>query len=675
MVWGDNGNSIALFDSISPLWHKLGRIWKLNSNMPSKSSHTTMVSSSNINVITLHDGLYSINRSVSPILNSSATFGPQTTNDLHLSFVCPEVYPTFSVLAKRSIDNKCFGYIFDSGGNIRKVNDGDTTLVAQDAKGHQIDFYKKSNILFLQLDGEGSSDYKIVIPLNNLPDFPIIHGIEDDDIVDIQGVSDSTRVSPGGHVFRESHYSVLLNVNAGLPLYLSSFCVNGFSDTGNQLELSYEIASKLKGYRKNRSILLVNESSDFSNPEDVDQRIACTNFDVDRQKLMFHNIFFKKDSISYFTFGTYDGMIADFTPIRDHCDDAINTGQLIIDIKCGSPLYNVKLKDVSENIPIRDSTLLGVTPNEYIVDCNFGTNHLSIDSLEEGEYELYLTQKGGTNIYASPYYSDDRYYSVEVGTVNSSRSASWIVTDTISNYMAGFTNGNGHVSAGFHIEGSRVYYLYNGSVIWDIQHIIPGDSLAVCIDSSGLHLIYNNSTLNRTPLNCSGGFKAQFQRSEATLGNVLFTGDTSNETISDESVLVEQVLPFTISKLVYIGNDCNTTTRNEVIDIDAPTMNQAPRRTLDDDLNQTNGVNEILANNGALQITPNGSGNFTAQLMTADTGIAQLLVFDTAGRMIAQGTMSGDHVKTASFSVPALGVYIVKVLTDHEEYSEKIICK
>ena len=108
---------------------------------------------------------------------------------------------------------------------------------------------------------------------------------------------------------------------------------------------------------------------------------------------------------------------------------------------------------------------------------------------------------------------------------------------------------------------------------------------------------------------------------------------------------------------------------------DTPTMNQAPRRTLDDDLNQTNGVNEILANNGAFQITPNGSGNFTAQLTTSDTGIAQLLVFDTAGRMIAQGTMSGDHVKTASFSVPALGVYIVKVLTDHEEYSEKIICK
>lgn len=151
MVWGDNGSSIALFDSISPLWHKLGRIWKLNSNMPSKSSHTTMVSSSNINVITLHDGLYSINRSVSPILNSSATFGPQTTNDLHLSFVCPEVYPTFSVLAKRSIDNKCFGYIFDSGGNIRKVNDGDTTLVAQDAKGHQIDFYKKATFFSYSL--------------------------------------------------------------------------------------------------------------------------------------------------------------------------------------------------------------------------------------------------------------------------------------------------------------------------------------------------------------------------------------------------------------------------------------------------------------------------------------------------------------------------------------------
>lgn len=677
MVWGDNGGSLTMSDALDSLWHKIGRIWKVNSNMPSRSSSSTTVTSSNIYVTTLRDGLYSINRVDSQVLPSSATFGPQTTNDLHLSFVCPEVYPTFSVLVKRSNDSKCFGYIFDTGGIVKKVTDGDTTEVAQNSQGHQIDFYKKGNNLFLQFDGEGSSDYKIVIPNSNFPDFPIIHGRDNGDPVngfDLV-VLDSTLINPGGLVFRESYYSIQLNVNAGASLNINSFCVNGFSDTGNQLELSYNIVSSLRGYRKNRSILLVNESSEFNHPEEVDQRIACTNFDVDRQKLMFHNIFFKKDSISYFTFGTYDGMIADFTPIRDHCDDAINTGQLIIDIKCGSPLYNVKLKDVSENIPTRDSTLLGVTPNEYIVDCNFGTNHLSIDSLEEGEYELYLTQKGGTNIYASPYYSDDRYYSVEVGTVNSSRSASWIVTDTISNYMAGFTNGNGHVSAGFHIEGSRVYYLYNGSVIWDIQHIIPGDSLAVCIDSSGLHLIYNNSTLNRTPLNCSGGFKAQFQRGEATLGNVLFTGVTSNETISDESVLVEQVLPFTISKLVYIGNDCDTTTRNEVIDIDAPTMNQAPRRTLDDDLNQTNGVNEILANNGALQITPNGSGNFTAQLMTADTGIAQLLVFDTAGRMIAQGTMSGDHVKTASFSVPALGVYIVKVLTDHEEYSEKIICK
>jgi hypothetical protein len=43
--------------------------------------------------------------------------------------------------------------------------------------------------------------------------------------------------------------------------------------------------------------------------------------------------------------------------------------------------------------------------------------------------------------------------------------------------------------------------------------------------------------------------------------------------------------------------------------------------------------------------------------------------------MIAEGTMSGSAVKTASFSVPAFGVYIVKVLTDHEEDSEKILCK
>ena len=95
-----------------------------------------------------------------------------------------------------------------------------------------------------------------------------------------------------------------------------------------------------------------------------------------------------------------------------------------------------------------------------------------------------------------------------------------------------------------------------------------------------------------------------------------------------------------------------------------------PRRNYAD-----SGIDDLVEDNGSLRIKPQGGQDFTAELTTSDTGIAQLLVFDTMGRLVAEGTMSNSAVKTVSFSVPAFGVYIVKVLTDHEEYSEKILCK
>lgn len=686
MIWGDDGGPITLSDSTSTdsLWNIMGRIWKLSSNMPSRSSNTTSFTTDNIFVTPLCDGLYSIHRPVSESQNSSVTFGPQTEDDLHLSFVCPEAYPTFSILVNKSNENKYYGFEFDSIGNIKTVaHNGSSTLIMQNAMGHQIDFYKKGKTLYLQIDGEGHYGNKVVIPtfvrppvlpIDTIirPDFPIINGISDEESVngDGQNVLDSMRVNP---IELRDFYNVLLDVKKGTTLNINSFRVDGFSDTGNQLELSYNIASDLRNYRKNRTILLVNKTESFVNPNEVDKRIACTDFDVDRQKLMFHNIFFK-DSINYFTFGTYDGMFAELTPVRAHCDDAPNTGQIIIDIKCGSPLYNVKLKDLSNNLQTRDSTLSSITPNSFLIDYNFGTNHVTIDSLQQGVYELYLTQVGGNNIYACPYPSDDRFYSIEFE--DGPRSISWLVTDTLSNYVAGFTDSQtGELTAGFQINGSMASSLNN---VTDSMNVIiaPGDSIAVSINRSTLQLFCKGSTLTRTPVDCTNVFRAEFQRGEATLANVQIIGDTLGQNSSHESVLFEKVSNFMISKQVFIGTDCDSTTRNEIIDLSRPTMmNQSPRKTVDDETNRTNGLNEYLTNNGALKVTPQGGQEFTAELASSDTGIAQLLVFDTLGRLVAERTMTGVTVKTVSFTVPAFGVYIVKVLTDHEEYSEKILCK
>lgn len=688
MIWGDDSQSTTISKlNNDSLWHVMGRTWMLKSNMPSSPDKSTTIDASNIEVSSHSNGSYIINRPRSSS-SSTITFGPQTRDDLHLSFICPEHHPSLKITVKGSINRGNYGFIIDSvGSSIRKVLNGivdSNDTVLQNAKGHRIDFYKKGQCLYLQIDGEGCANNIIELPKFNNPiiphdslifrsDFPIINFEENSSTNGFDNRLDTIAIIP---FLRENYYNILLNVDKGEQLYVDEFRVDGFCNTGNQLELSYSIAKDLKAFRKNRAIMLIDGAPVFSNPEEVDQKIPSSEIDIDRQKLLFHNIFFNENDTSYFTFAAYDGLIADFTPIRANCDgddQPTNTGQLIIDIKCGSPLYNLELKPIRENSPMMDSTLIGITPNFGDFNYSFGENYLVIDGLYPGKYELNLSQRGGNNIYASPYPSDDRFYSIEFE--NNSRSVSWFVTDTLSYYIAGFTDSQtGEITAGFLINGSMACSLNNITDSLNVK-IVPGDSIAVSINGSTLQLFCKGSTLTRTPVDCTKVFRAKFHRGEATLASVNVSGCILNDTISDESIMVEQVLPFTISKLVFIGYECDTTSQNEVVDNIVLPMNLAPRRTVDDDTNQTNGVNETLAKNSALKVTHQGGQDFIAELSSPDTGVAQLLVFDTLGRLIAEGTMSGGAVRTVSFSVPAFGVYIVKVLTDHEEYSEKILCK
>lgn len=705
MIWGDNNQSTDT-TKVKDNWYVMNRIWRLKSNMPSHRNDSVIVTSNNIDVTKLCDGWYTIDRSNAPNLTSYLKFGPKTSNDLHFSFFCPEDHPAFNIGINISGNTVLYGYRIDSSGNIKKITGGklSSDTLYKDVNGHLLDIYKKGDDLFLQIDGQGMYKYNITVPVTTphiitdsigFPDLPFFP-LDGNDIVngnETQGgiIGPIIDDRPGHDVLLNLHpgyscYGILL-VDEGNALFIKSFRADGFSNTGNQIELNYNIANGLKRFRKKRSILLINESPVFGNPEEVDQRIPCSEFDVDRHKLLFHNVFFNENDTSYFTFGAYDGLIADFKPVRANCDgddQPTNTGRLIIDIKCGSPLYYVKMDKLAPNNMAPEDTLLltGTRPYDYLRGITFGTDHFVVDSIEPGGYDLTLAQRSGKNIYASPYPGSSRYYSSTVQNDGGVRSVSWFVTDTLSNYKAGFiTGGNAGsatINAGFQIDGSKAFYLNNDTVVGIIDKIAPGDSLAVSIDTFGLHLTYNNSTHDEANSGAMTVFKAEFQCGEATLAGVKYTNgaEIPDDSVSDESVLVEYVSPYTITKRVYIGYECDTTTRNEVIDISGAAMNQAPRKPYDDSFaNQTNGIDETAVNDGALKVTPQGGQSFTAELTTSDSGIAQLLVFDTMGRMIAEGTMSGSAVKTVSFSVPAFGVYIVKVLTDNEEYSEKILCK
>ncbi len=696
MIWGDNGDSLSLETDEGSLWHVMKRKWKLNSNMPSGTTSHTAFTSTNIDVITYKDGLYSINRADSSATASTVTFKPNTSNDLHYSFICPKSYPTFDIAIRSAGFNRnTYGYRFESDGTIKKLIDNtSSTVVFNNAKGHRIDFYKKGRNLYLQIDGEGEYANMIVTPVvpglqpltgDSLiiinPNLPFNPNDGDGINAVTENADELERIIPGASdlVLLNNRFYGIVKVNSGAPFNLNSFRVDGFSNTGNQLELSYDIANGLKGYRKNRSILLVNESTDFSDPDDVDQRIACTDFDIYRQKLMFHNVFFKKDSTSYYTFGAYDGLLADFTPIKATCGPHGSNidGKLKIDISCGSPLYECTMIPAMHANNLQayiDSLSLNnhIIP-DYLAGITFGTNHYTVRGLRPGEYRLTLKQLGGDNIYASESPLTNRCYQSTISNTDISY-VKWQITDTLSDYKAGLLPASGsNIYVGFRVVGKKCYYLSGTHEVLMNDNVSPGDSLKIRSNSSSVYLTCNDTTVSLLIYTNLPVFKVDFTGGEATLANVSFGDNNSipEGEVTDESVLVEHVIPYTIHKTVFIGSECDDNLRNEVVDSAASAPQQTPRRHFYDN----SGIDELISNNGALKVTAQGGHDFTAELTTSDSSIAQLLVFDTMGRMIAEGTMSGSSVKTASFSVPAFGVYIVKVLTDHEEYSEKILCK
>lgn len=697
MIWGDNGDSLSFKTTNGSPWRIMKRKWRLKSNMPSNREDSVIVTTNNIDVTQLYDGWYTINRSNSPSTSSYLKLGPKTSNDLHYSFFCPDNHPAFNIGISVSGNSVLYGYRIDPYGNIRKIMSGTVSsdTLYNGVNGHHLDIYKKGDDLFLQIDGQGQYNYYIKVPVRalhiitdsigfpNLPFYPL----DGNDLVNGNetqgGINPIIDGRPGQDLLLnlQPGYSCygFLYVNEGDSLFIKSFRANGFSNTGNQLELSYSIAEGLKPYRKNRSILLVNDSPNFDNPDEVEQRIACTDFDVYRQKLMFHNIFFKEDT-TYFTFGAYDGLLADFTPIKATCGPhgSNNDGKLKIDISCGSPLYECKMVPA---LHVKNSQVYidSLSQNnhiipDYLAGITFGTNHYIVKGLRPGEYVLTLRQLGGNNIYASESPESNRYYKSTVSNTDISN-VKWLVTDTLSDYKAGLlpASGSNDIYVGFRVVGKKCYYLSGTHEVLINDNVSPGDSLQIRSNSSSVFLTCNGTTVPLQIYTNLPVFKVEFTGGEATLADVSFEDNNPipEGEVSDESVLVEHVTPCTIHKTVFIGSECDDNLRNEVVDPVASAPQQTPRRQF----NGNSGIDDLISNDGALKVTSQGGQSFTAELTASDSGAAQLLVFDTIGRLIAEGTMSGSSVKTVSFTVPAFGVYIVKVLTDHEEYSEKILCK
>ena len=186
-----------------------------------------------------------------------------------------------------------------------------------------------------------------------------------------------------------------------------------------------------------------------------------------------------------------------------------------------------------------------------------------------------------------------------------------------------------------------------------------------------------------------GGFSDTGNLIELGYNTIANNSGPFNDAPSDTYLLINNTPAFTGSNVTYIKCDEIDTSRAKSIfhnvKID-PT--EAHYFTFANGTPPTSSAKETLAldeeatdiaseESPVFGISLNGgsSREFTAWLDLPGSGEATLLLFDAAGRLYGEYSLNGSGRRTATFTINYPGVYIVKALTDNQEYTKKITVK
>ena len=120
---------------------------------------------------------------------------------------------------------------------------------------------------------------------------------------------------------------------------------------------------------------------------------------------------------------------------------------------------------------------------------------------------------------------------------------------------------------------------------------------------------------------------------------------------------METISRSVYEKIVTVGSECAL----------MATKRLSERSVSDDQIG--------VSDDSSFNVTETVAGSFTAHLSIARDISADLLVFDTSGKMLYNAQMEGGLEKTATFTLPQTGVYIVKAITQEKEYTQKILSR
>jgi len=617
-IWGDNDQSIELDDSSL----MIARNWLLQTNFPDEKPTEVQNVWTGNGVSVYNKGFknYLIQDLTETVTAVTEKF---INGDGAISFSTNQIKGIFDVgfISDKSKVQCDFGFRFTPLGIINFVVDG----VAQRTINYgtsihfsNIKIIKKSSNITLQVNGIGIFSFNI----NSQSD--------------------------------EYFGLVSMQYNSTNGLYsIDEIRVDGVYDNGNQVELGYiKENNQFYDYKDNAYLIIDRSASGEFLEEDLEY-YKVTNYSAQRDKLIFNNIYWDTDGngADIFSFGCVDCVQADVSTTNATMGDTASNfdGAIDIKIKAGMPAYYYKLKQVNTT-----DSILG----------HFSSDSVSIPNLQSGQYILDVGQMGGFEIYGTASANGHKRIAKSNNTITGGE-FSWIVPEynETSVFDVGFGT-NQSVSYGYRIQNNTLYFISSGNII-EYGHIPQGTLLSAVYTNDFIIYSIENQQITRA-YSVSGSFYGIIEAISGDCQVMNFRFSDMSYMTTTAGMYADFYSPCKVTKSIEILNsDGNMRTFQSRSNIST----KSKANTTDIEQNEL-GLSEFVV------YSPNNNSEFTA-ILTQDVLIpASLVVFDAAGKLVLSREFSGSsNQRKLSFSVPASGVYIVKAITNTQEFTQKIISK
>lgn len=632
MLWGDDNSPTTTYVyEPDTLWHVMHRSWELRTNIDSLANDNPVWTTGNLTIEkdTINpfiSRLYQTSTSSNSYAVTRVSDGDRST----IEFTIPASYPTFDVGFNVNGDGTCqYGYRF-SAGRVSVINNGTAgSYILSTAQGNRIEVIRQKDHVSLRIAGIGNE--QALIATNGKA---LSHG-------------------------------VVAVKTADVKLNLSDLRQGGFGDTGNQIELNYNLINDedFAEYRKGRTLLLINRSGSGDVTPETAEAIPAVGYDEARGKVLFRNIFFDtdKNGIDRFTFGYYEGLLAALTPIPSTCiaGQPQADGKIKVNVKVGTPSFSYTLTIDS---------VAGAQRGTIARQGTSASTRFDIPGLLPGTYTLDLRQAGGAGLSANVSSGQTAY--AYTTRLYSDPGVTWKVADITSFYSMGLVNTDffiTNVIHGFTVSKDVLVVISNGNRTVTNIRLTPGDILSVKLTGWTLQYIYNGRVLQTTSVSpnnwCIG---AVFGTGKSNISDISANGGIPDFDRYTSNISFSSSASGGITRTVMIGSECDTSLPNGVA-MESNSANVKSMTATNIDTPTQDTKFKVVKKPGVME--------FDAIVTLSKNVQTTLLVFDASGKLFVEKSMIGNLTKTASFTAPSNGVYIIKAITESEEFTQKILAQ